>query len=64
MMAQMHILDWGEAQEVDPMLAACRRYLSTHKDTSYLKWDALLRKYLGNNMDTEDGVHSSVYAMA
>ena len=30
-MAPMHIVDWGEAQEVDPMLAAYRRWLCTCK---------------------------------
>ena len=41
----IHIMDWGEAQEVDPLLATCRRWLCTHKDTPLLKRDALLRKY-------------------
>ena len=51
----MHIVDWTEAQEVDPMLAACRRWLLTHKDTPFPMRDALLRKYLGDNANTEEG---------
>ena len=51
----MHIVDWGEAQEADPILATCRRWLCTHKDTSFQKWDTLLRKYLGENANTEEG---------
>ena len=51
-MVPMHIVDWGEAQEADPMLAACRRWLCTHKDTQFLKRDALLRKYSGENVNT------------
>ena len=54
-MAPMHIVDWGEAQEADPMLAACRRWLHTHKDILFLKRDALFWKYSGDNMDTAEG---------
>ena len=32
-LAPMHIVNWGEAQEVDAALASCRRWLHTHKDT-------------------------------
>ena len=53
-MAPMHIVDWGEAQEVDPMLATCRRSLHTCKDTPFPKRDTLLRKYLGDNANTEE----------
>ena len=54
-LAPMHIVDWGEAQEVDSELAACRRWLCTHKNTPFPKRDALLKKYLGDNVDTEEG---------
>ena len=47
-LAPMHMVDWGEAQEVDAVLAACRRWLHTHKNTLPQKRDALLRKYLGS----------------
>ena len=65
-LAPTHIVDWGEAQEADLMLATCQKWLHSHKDTPFLKRDELLRVYLGNNTDTEEGcaVHSFVCAMA
>ena len=42
-MAPLHKVDWGEAQKADPMLATCRRWLCTHKDTPFLKRDVLLK---------------------
>ena len=53
-LAHMHLVDWGEAQEADTVLAACRRWLHTHKDTPPQKRDALLKKYLGSQADTEE----------
>ena len=53
-LAPMHVVDWGHAQEADTVLATCR-WLCTHKDTSFPKRDALLKKYLGDNADTEEG---------
>ena len=49
------MVDWGEAQEVDAVLAACRKWLKACKDTQPQKRDALLKKYLGNQVDTEEG---------
>ena len=54
-LAPMHAVDWGEAQEVDAVLVACRRWLYTCKDTPFPKRDMLLKKYLGDNADTEEG---------
>ena len=54
-LAPMHIVDWGEAQEEDALLATCRRWLRTCKDTPFLKRDVLLKKYLGDNVDIEKG---------
>ena len=54
-LAPMHVVDWGEAQEADAVLAACRRWLHTCKDTPFPRRDTLLKKYLGDNMDTEEG---------
>ena len=54
-LALMHVVDWGEAQEADTVLATCRIWLCTCKDTPFPKRDALLKKYLGDNMDTEEG---------
>ena len=54
-LAPMPIMDWRETQETDTVLATCRRWLHTHKDTPFPKRDALLKKYLGDNADTEEG---------
>ena len=54
-LASMHIVYWGEAQEVDAVLATCRRWLCTRKDTPFPKRDALLKKYLGDHMESEEG---------
>ena len=54
-LALMHAVDWGEAQETDAVLAPCRKWLRTRKDPPFPKRDALLKKYLGDNADTEEG---------
>ena len=51
----MHVVDWGEAQEADIVLATCRKWLCTCKDSPFLRRDALLKKYLGVSADTEEG---------
>ena len=51
----MHVVDWGEAQEVDAVLAACHWWLKTHKDTPLPEKDVLLKQYLGCHMETEEG---------
>ena len=53
-MVLMHIMDWGEAQEADPLLATCRRWLCTFRDTPFPKRDALFRKYLGDNVNMKE----------
>ena len=37
------------------MLATCRKWLFTHKASPFPKKDALLKKYLDDNADTEEG---------
>ena len=54
-LAPMHVVDWGEAQEADAVLATCRRWLCTQKDTPFPRRDTLLKKYLGHDTDTEEG---------
>ena len=54
-LAPMHVVDMGEAQEVDAVLATCQKWLRAHRDTPPQKRDALLKKYLGNQADTEEG---------
>ena len=44
----MYVVDSGEAQEADTVLATCRKWLKAHKDTPSQKRDALLKKYLGS----------------
>ena len=51
-LALKHVVDWGEAQETDAVLAACRKWLKACKDTPSQKRDTLLKKYLGSQVDT------------
>ena len=44
----------GEAQGADAVLAACQRWLHAHRDTLFQKRDALLKKYLGDYVETEE----------
>ena len=53
-LAPMHMVDWGEAQETDSVLAACCQWLKTHKDTPLPKRDGLLKQYLGCHAETEE----------
>ena len=64
-LAPMHIVDWAEAQEVDAALAACCKWLRIRKDTPIPKRDALLKKCLGTEAETEQGkmqfrIHNSL----
>ena len=54
-LAPMDVVDWEEAQEADAVLATCRKWLGAHRDTPPQKRDALLKKYLGSQADTEEG---------
>ena len=54
-LAPMHVVDWGEAKEADTVLATCRKWLCTCKDSPFPRRDALLKKYLGVSVDTEEG---------
>ena len=49
----MHIVDWGEAQEVDAALAACRKWLCLRKDMPLPRWDTFLKECLGVEAETE-----------
>ena len=53
-LAPKHMVDLREAQEVDAILAASRKWLQSHKDTPPQKRDALLKKYLGSQADMEE----------
>ena len=54
-LAPMHIVDWGEVQEADAVLTTCRRWFHIHKDAPFTRRDVLLKKYLGDNVDTKEG---------
>ena len=54
-LALMHMVNWSEAQEADPILATCRKWMHTRKDTPLHKRDALLRKYLNDAVEMDYG---------
>ena len=54
-LAPMHMVDWAEAQEADTTLAACHKWLHLRRDTLLPKQDALLKKFLGMEAETEQG---------
>ena len=64
-LAPMHIVDWAEAQEADATLATCHKWLCLRRDTPLPKQDALLKKCLGMEAETEQGktlfhIHNSL----
>ena len=54
-LAPMHMVNWEDAQGSDVVLTACRKWLKACKDTPVEKRDALLKKYLGSQVDMEEG---------
>ena len=50
-LALMHVVDWAEFQDSDPMLAACKKWLRMHKEIPSLKRDTLLCELLGWHME-------------
>ena len=55
-LAPMHVVDWVESQDSDPMLAACKKWLRTHKKILSSKRDTLLRESLRWHMEGEGRV--------
>ena len=55
-LAVMHVVDWAESQDSDPMLAACKKWLRTHKEIPSPKRDTLLHELLGWHMEGEGHV--------
>ena len=53
-LAPIHVVDWRKAQEEDVVLAACIKWLKAQKDTPAKRKDALLKKYLGGQAETEE----------
>ena len=54
-LAPKYVVNWENTQGANMVLAACRKWLKARKDTPAKKRDALLRKYLGSQADTEEG---------
>ena len=54
-LAPMHVVNWEDAQGADVALAACKKWLKACKDTPVEKRDALLKKYIGSQVDMEEG---------
>ena len=52
-LAPMHMVDWAESQESDPMLATCKKWLRTHKEIPSPKRDTLLHELLGQHIEGE-----------
>ena len=49
----MHMVDWAESQDSDPMLATCKKWLRTRREIPSPKRDTLLRELLGWHMEGE-----------
>ena len=52
-LAPMHMVDWVESQDSDPMLATCKKWLRMHKEILSPKRDILLHELLGRHMEGE-----------
>ena len=52
-LAPMHMVDWAESQDSDPMLATCKKWLRMHKEIPSPKRDTLLCELLGRHMEGE-----------
>ena len=50
-LAPMHVVDWVESQDSDPMLAACKKWLRTCREVPSPKRDTLLCELLGPHME-------------
>ena len=55
-LAPMHMVDWVESQDSDPMLAACKKWLRMRREVPSPKRDTLLRELLGWHMEGEGHV--------
>ena len=50
-LAPMHMVDWAESQDSDPMLATCKKWLRMRKEIPSPKRDTLLHELLGWHME-------------
>ena len=55
-LAPVHMVDWVESQDSDPMLATCKEWLGMHKEIPSPKRDTLLHELLGWHMEGEGRV--------
>ena len=47
----MHVVDWAESQDSDPMLATCKKWLRMRREIPSPKRDTLLHELLGQHME-------------
>ena len=52
-LAPMHVVDWAESQDSEPLLATCKKWLKMHKEIPSPKRDTLLCELLGWHMEGE-----------
>ena len=52
-LAPMHVVDWVESQDSDPMLATCKKWLRMRKEVLSPKRDTLLHELMGRHMEGE-----------
>ena len=57
----MHIVDWGKAQDADPLLATCHKWLHLWKDILPPKRDAFLKQCMSEDSDLEEGLSPVPY---
>ena len=51
----MHVINWEEAQSEDMLLVACHKWMSTKKNVTPQKRDALLKTCMGEHSNSEEG---------
>ena len=54
-LAPMHVTNWEEAQCEDVLLAACHKWMSTKKNVTPQRRDALLKTCMGEHSNSEEG---------
>ena len=54
-LAPMHVTNWAEVQDEDVLVAACWKWMCTRKEASSQKRDVLLRRFMGDHSDSEEG---------
>ena len=52
-LAPMHVVDWVELQDSDPMLVVCKKWLRMHREVPSPKRDTFLHELLGWHLEGE-----------